>query len=144
MKKLAVLIVSIGMLMAFSGCGKSSDVTVEFPFKPSDVEMVLLLQKGQDSTIKKKLELMEKEQISEAYSACKGFALSEKEWDRIPDCDGYSIAFNLKDGSQYDLTYYPIAVKEGRLVSAAGAFDYCTTSDVLGFWESLYGSASTD
>ncbi len=146
MKKLISLFLLLGLLVVFPGCSKKEESAskVQLPFKPADVQNVLMLQRSPDGIDKAKLEVMDQKPIAEAYDACAGFEVAEKEWDGIVTSDGYTFAFNLKDGSQYELTYYPLGENEGRLVSAAGAFDYFTTSDVMSEWERIYKSLSSE
>ena len=50
------------------------------------------------------------------------------------------FVFYLEDRTTYDLKYRNIAVKDGRLQSKY--FDYFTSSDVMGVWDTVSGEIS--
>ena len=55
-----------------------------------------------------------------------------------------SFNFKLYDGSEYDLVYISYGVKNGRLKSSAGNFDYFTSSDIDGLWKNISRELETN
>ena len=48
-----------------------------------------------------------------------------------------SFRFNLSDGTSYELIYVCNGVKNGKLKSSTGNFEYFTRSDIGSYWSNI-------
>ena len=57
-------------------------------------------------------------------------SLKEKQVEENTGADVTSFRFNLSDGSNYELVYVCNGVRNGKLKSSTGNFEYFTRSDI--------------
>lgn len=134
MKRVYVLFMSLLLVMGLSACGNEESIV--FPFAVSDVETIESYYDDGGYEIQKKT-TTEETAIEYLYAYFSELQVKNKQ---SPD-DGSTIkfAFNLADGTTYELTYIGVATKKGRLQSETARFDYFTSSDVVGVWNGLSG-----
>ena len=61
-------------------------------------------------------------------------SLKEKQVEENTGADVTSFRFNLSDGSNYELIYVCTGVRNGKLKSSTGNFEYFTRSDIGSYW----------
>ena len=61
----------------------------------------------------------------------------EKQVEETTGGDVTSFRFNLSDGTSYELIYVCNGVKNGKLKSSTGNFEYFTRSDIGSYWSNL-------
>ena len=61
-------------------------------------------------------------------------SLKEKQVEENTGADVTSFRFNLSDGSNYELVYVCNGVRNGKLKSSTGNFEYFTRSDIGSYW----------
>lgn len=60
--------------------------------------------------------------------------MKEKQVEETTGADVTSFRFNLSDGTNYELIYVCNGVKNGKLKSFTGNFEYFTSSDIGSYW----------
>ena len=60
--------------------------------------------------------------------------MKEKQVEENTGADVTSFRFNLSDGSNYELIYVCNGVRNGKLKSSTGNFEYFTRSDIGSSW----------
>ena len=64
-------------------------------------------------------------------------SLKEKQVEENTGADVTSFRFNLSDGTSYELIYVCDGVKNGKLKSSTGNFEYFTRSDIGSYWSNI-------
>lgn len=64
-------------------------------------------------------------------------SLTDKQVEEITGADVTSFRFNLSDGTNYELVYVCNGVKNGKLKSSTGNFEYFTNSDIGSYWSNM-------
>ncbi len=134
MKRVYVLFMSLLLVLGLSACGNEESIV--FPFAVSDVETIESYYDDGGSEIQKKT-TTEETAIEYLYAYFSELQVKNKQ--SSDDGSTIKFAFNLADGTTYELTYIGVATKKGRLQSETAGFDYFTSSDVVGVWNGLSG-----
>lgn len=134
MKRVYVLFMSLLLILGLSACGNEESIV--FPFTVSDVETIESYYDNGGSEIQKKT-TTEETAIESLYAYFSELQVKNKQ--SSDDGSTIKFAFNLADGTTYELTYIGVATKKGRLQSETAGFDYFTSSDVVGVWNGLSG-----
>lgn len=134
MKRVYVLFMSLLLVLGLSACGNEESIV--FPFAVSDVETIESYYDNGGSEIQKKT-TTEETAIEYLYNYFSELQVKNKQ--SSDDGSTIKFAFNLADGTTYELTYIGVATKKGRLQSETAGFDYFTSSDVVGVWNGLSG-----
>lgn len=132
MKKVTILISLIALCMAFVGCEKKT--TISLPFDVADVNNVEMYHYIVQDSIEKKT-VTETDDINELYDIFSGLEVSDKETEPVNGGDVISFRFNLSDETDYEIIYWNQAVKTGRLIIPSEQLDYCSTADIVGYWD---------
>ena len=141
MKKITALIFALILTLGLVGCNGKT-VNIDFPFEVEDVESVEMYHyDGVPASAEKKVVVAESD-IKTLYDMFKGLSLKDKTAEETAGADVTSFRFNLSDGSSYDLIYACDGVKNGKLKSEAGDFEYFTSADIGSYWNNLNTSAS--
>ena len=134
MKRVYVLFMSLLFVLGLSAC--ENEESIVFPFAVSDVETIESYYDNGGSEIQKKT-TTEETAIESLYAYFSELQVTNKQ--SSDDGSTIKFAFNLADGTTYELTYIGVATKKGRLQSETAGFDYFTSSDVVGVWNGLSG-----
>ena len=136
MKKITALIFALILTLGLVGCNGKT-VNIDFPFEVEDVESVEMYHyDGVPASAEKKVVVAESD-IKTLYDMFKGLSLKDKTAEETAGADVTSFRFNLSDGSSYDLIYACDGVKNGKLKSEAGDFEYFTSADIGSYWNNL-------
>ena len=136
MKKITALIFALILTLGLVGCNGKT-VNIDFPFEVEDVESVEIYHyDGVPASAEKKVVVAESD-IKTLYDMFKGLSLKDKTAEETAGADVTSFRFNLSDGSSYDLIYACYGVKNGKLKSEAGDFEYFTSADIGSYWNNL-------
>ena len=114
MKKATNLISFLILMMVLAGCSKET-VHIDFPFEVGDVENIEMYHyAGAPVSAEKKIVVAKTDRA-----------------------DVTSFRFNLSDGTNYELVYVCNGVKNGKLKSSTGNFEYFTSSDIGSYWSNM-------
>ena len=138
MKKIVAFSLSILLLLGLSACGKKTHIV--FPFAASDVTKIEAIYKDGESEAKEKT-IMDEEEINHVYKVFSEIPVKEKQSAYTDPLGTVMFAFYLKDKTIYKINYLYFAVKNGRVLSENGGFDYFTISDLIGVWGSISGES---
>lgn len=75
--------------------------------------------------------------IIDLYDKFEDLSLMEKQVEETTGGDVTSFRFNLSDGTSYELIYVCNGVKNGKLKSSTGNFEYFTRSDIGSYWSNI-------
>lgn len=134
MKKVAILFILAGLLLAFSGCAK--DDSIVFSFDATDVASIesYFISNNNGSEMQKKT-IASKSDIDYLYTFFSELPVNNRNAHSTNGSITLKYVFNLADGTSYELNYKGIATKNGYL--QFGGVDYFTSSDIIGIWENL-------
>ena len=133
MKKATNLISFLILMMVLVGCSKET-VHIDFPFEVGDVENIEMYHyAGVPVSAEKKVVVAETD-ITDLYDMFENLSLKEKQVEENTGADVTSFRFNLSDGTSYELIYVCDGVKNGKLKSSTGNFEYFTRSDIGSYW----------
>ena len=136
MKKVISLIVAFVCAFALVGCFPENTVNIEFPFEPEDVVNIEMYHRSATSESEMKV-IESKEDINELYDKFERITYKIKDSEGSSSPEITSFRFNLSDGTNYELVYVGYGVKNGRLKSSTGKFDYFTSADIGWNWKWL-------
>lgn len=137
MKKIAALCLTLICVLGLAGCGEDKTVNIDFTFEVEDVENVEMYHfVGTPGFVEKK-EVVSEADIKTLYEMFEGLELEVKEVKETAGVETTSFRFNLSDGMTYELVYGGYGVKNGKLISITGDFEYFTNADVGWYWEFL-------
>ena len=133
MKKTIGLISLLILMMGLVGCNEET-VNIDFPFEVGEVENIEMYHyTGVPVSAEKKVVVAETD-ITDLYDKFEDLSLIEKQVDETAGGDVTSFRFNLSDGTSYELIYVCDGVKNGKLKSSTGNFEYFTRSDIGSYW----------
>ena len=112
MKKMIGMIALLLLMMGVVGCNRET-VNINFPFEVGQVENI------------------------EMYHYTGVPVSAEKQVEETTGGDVTSFRFNLSDGTSYELIYVCNGVKNGKLKSSTGNFEYFTRSDIGSYWSNI-------
>ena len=136
MKKTIGLISLLILMMGLVGCNKET-VNIDFPFEVGEVENIEMYHyTGVPVSAEKKVVVAETD-ITDLYDKFEDLSLIEKQVDETAGGDVTSFRFNLSDGTSYELIYVCNGVKNGKLKSSTGNFEYFTRSDIGSYWSNI-------
>ena len=136
MKKATNLISFLILMMVLVGCSKET-VHIDFPFEVGDVENIEMYHyTGVPVSAEKKVVVAETD-IIDLYDKFEDLSLMEKQVEETTGGDVTSFRFNLSDGTSYELIYVCNGVKNGKLKSSTGNFEYFTRSDIGSYWSNI-------
>ena len=136
MKKMIGLIALLILMMGLVGCNGET-VNIDFPFEVGDVENVEMYHyAGAPVSAEKKI-VVAKTDITDLYHMFENLSLTDKQVEETTGADGTSFRFNLSDGTSYELIYVCNGVKNGKLKSSTGNFEYFTRSDIGSYWSNM-------
>ena len=136
MKKATNLISFLILMMVLVGCSKET-VHIDFPFEVGDVENIEMYHyTGVPVSAEKKVVVAETD-IIDLYDKFEDLSLMEKQVEETTGGDVTSFRFNLSDGTSYELIYVCNGVKNGKLKSYTGNFEYFTRSDIGSYWSNI-------
>ena len=75
--------------------------------------------------------------ITGLYDMFEDLSLKDKQVEETTGADVTSFRFNLSDGTNYELIYVCNGVKNGKLKSSTGNFEYFTSSDIGSYWSNI-------
>ncbi len=143
MKKLVSLALAFVCTFALVGCFPENTVNIEFPFEAEDVAFIEIHHTS-TSLYAEDVEFKSQESITTLYRQLESISYKDKDSDVSRLHETTSFNFKLYDGSEYDLVYISYGVKDGRLKSSAGKFDYFTSANIDGLWKNISRSLETD
>ena len=124
------------LMMGLVGCNGET-VNIDFPFEVGDVENIEMYRYvGVPVSAEKKV-VIEESYITGFYYMFEELSLIEKQVDETTGEDVTSFRFNLSDGTNYELIYVSNGVKNGKLKSPTGNFQYFTSSDIGSCWSNI-------
>ena len=133
MKKMIGMITLLLLMMGVVGCN-GEKVNIDFPFEVGEVENIEMYHyTGVPVSAEKKV-VVAKTDITDLYHMFENLSLTDKQVEEITGADVTSFRFNLSDGTNYELIYVGNAVKNGKLKSSTGNFEYFTRSDIGSYW----------
>ena len=136
MKKTIGLISLLILMMGLVGCNEET-VNIDFPFEVGEVENIEMYHyTGVPVSAEKKVVVAETD-ITDLYDKFEDLSLIEKQVDETAGGDVTSFRFNLSDGTNYELIYVCNGVKNGKLKSSTGNFEYFTRSDLGSYWSNI-------
>ena len=128
MKKMIGMIALLLLMMGVVGCNRET-VNINFPFEVGQVENIEMYHyTGVPVSAEKKVVVAETD-IIDLYDKFEDLSLMEKQVEETTGGDVTSFRFNLSDGTSYELIYVCNGVKNGKLKSCTGNFEYFTRSD---------------
>ena len=142
MKKLISLCIAFICIFSFVACFPEETVNIEFPFEPEYVAFIEIHYSSGSSAEDEVFN--SQESINALYQKLESISCKYKDSDAGDLHGTTSFSFRLYDGSEYDLLYISNGVKNGRLKSAAGGFDYFTSSDISGLWKNISRELEAD
>ena len=136
MKKITALIFALILTLGLVGCNGKT-VNIDFPFEVGDVENIEMYHyTGVPVSAEKKVVVAETD-IIDLYDKFEDLSLMEKQVEETTGGDVTSFRFNLSDGTSYELIYVCNGVKNGKLKSSTGNFEYFTRSDIGSYWSNI-------
>ena len=136
MKKTIGLISLLILMMGLVGRNEET-VNIDFPFEVGEVENIEMYHyTGVPVSAEKKVVVAETD-ITDLYDKFEDLSLIEKQVDETAGGDVTSFRFNLSDGTSYELIYVCDGVKNGKLKSSTGNFEYFTRSDIGSYWSNI-------
>lgn len=136
MKKTMGLISLLILMMGLVGCNGET-VNIDFPFEVGDVENIEVYRyTGVPVSAEKKVVVAETD-IADLYDRFEDLSLKEKQVEEATGANVTSFRFNLSDGTNYELIYVCNGVKNGKLKSITGKFEYFTSSDIGSYWSNI-------
>ena len=136
MKKTIGLISLLILMMGLVGCNKET-VNIDFPFEVGDIENIEMYHYAGVPTSAEKKVVVAETDITDLYDKFEDLSLIEKQVDETAGGDVTSFRFNLSDGTSYELIYGCDGVKNGKLKSSTGNFEYFTRSDIGSYWSNI-------
>lgn len=142
---LPIVILALALFFPLTGCDddgpisrwiESTKKTVTLPFDVTEICEVEVYHYVLSSDAEKKV-ATQAEDISYLYSKFSGLKVSGNEREPDPGKAITSFRFNLSDGTSYEIIYYAIAVKAGRLKFPAEQLDCFTSADIGSGWYNL-------
>ena len=115
MKKTVGLISLLILMMGLVSCNGET-FNIDFPFGVEDVENIEMYHYSGVPVSAEKKVIVEESDITALYD---------------------SFRFNLSDGTNYELVYVCDGVKNGKLKSSTGNFEYFTSSDIGSYWSNI-------
>ena len=136
MKKMIGMIALLLLMMGVVGCNRET-VNINFPFEVGQVENIEMYHyTGVPVSAEKKVVVAETD-IIDLYDKFEDLSLMEKQVEETTGGDVTSFRFNLSDGTNYELVYVCNGVKNGKLKSSTGNFEYFTSSDIGSYWSNM-------
>ena len=136
MKKMIGMITLLLLMMGVVGCN-GEKVNIDFPFEVGEVENIEMYHyAGAPVSAEKKI-VVAKTDITDLYHMFENLSLTDKQVEEITGADVTSFRFNLSDGTNYELVYVCNGVKNGKLKSSTGNFEYFTSSDIGSYWSNM-------
>ena len=136
MKKMIGMIALLRLMMGVVGCNRET-VNINFPFEVGQVENIEMYHyTGVHVSAEKKVVVAETD-IIDLYDKFEDLSLMEKQVEETTGGDVTSFRFNLSDGTNYELVYVCNGVKNGKLKSSTGNFEYFTSSDIGSYWSNM-------
>ena len=136
MKKMIGMINLLLLMMGVVGCN-GEKVNIDFPFEVGEVENIEMYHyTGVPVSAEKKV-VVAKTDITDLYDKFEDLSLMEKQVEETTGGDVTSFRFNLSDGTSYELIYVCNGVKNGKLKSSTGNFEYFTSSDIGSYWSNM-------
>lgn len=136
MKKLISLCIAFICIFALVGCIPENTVNIKFPFAVTDVVNIEMYHSSASSNSEMKV-IESKEDIKALYEKLESITYKIKDSEETSPPEITSFRFNLSDGTNYELVYLGYGVKNGRLKSSTGNFDYFTSADIGWNWRWL-------
>ena len=133
MKKTMGLIALLILMMGLVGCSGET-VNIDFPFEVGDVENIEVYRYAGVPVAAEKKVVVAATDIANLYDRFEDLSLKEKQVEENTGADVTSFRFNLSDGTSYELIYVCDGVKNGKLKSSTGNFEYFTRSDIGSYW----------
>ena len=133
MKKTIGMTALLFLMMGLIGFNGES-ANIDFPFEVGDIENIEMYHyAGVPASAEKKVVVAETD-ITDLYDMFENLSLKEKQVEENTGADVTSFRFNLSDGTSYELIYVCDGVKNGKLKSSTGNFEYFTRSDIGSYW----------
>ena len=133
MKKTIALISLMVLFLGLVGCNGKT-VNIDFPFEVGDVDNIEMYHYAGVPTSAEKKVVVAETDITDLYDMFENLSLKEKQVEENTGADVTSFRFNLSDGTSYELIYVCDGVKNGKLKSSTGNFEYFTRSDIGSYW----------
>ena len=131
-----ILIALLILMMGLVGCNGET-VNIDFPFEVGDVENIEMYHyAGVPVSAEKKVVVAETD-ITDLYNMFEDLSLEDKQVEETTGADVTSFRFNLSDGTNYELIYVGNGVKNGKLKSSTGNFEYFTSSAIGSYWSNI-------
>ena len=136
MKKMIGMIALLLLMMGVVGCNRET-VNINFPFEVGQVENIEMYHyTGVPVSAEKKVVVAETD-IIDLYNMFEDLSLEDKQVEETTGASVTSFRFNLSDGTNYELIYVGNGVKNGKLKSSTGNFEYFTSSDIGSYWSNI-------
>ena len=133
MKKTIGMTALLFLMMALIGCNGET-ANIAFPFEVGDIENIEMYHYAGVPTSAEKKVVVAETDITDLYDMFENLSLKEKQVEENTGADVTSFRFNLSDGTSYELIYVCDGVKNGKLKSSTGNFEYFTRSDIGSYW----------
>ena len=136
MKKTIGMTALLFLMMGLIGCNGET-ANIDFPFEVGDVENIEMYHYAGAPVSAEKKVLVAETDITDLYHMFENLSLTDKQVEEITGADVTSFRFNLSDGTNYELVYVCNGVKNGKLKSSTGNFEYFTSSDIGSYWSNM-------
>ena len=136
MKKTVGLISLLILMMGLVSCNGET-FNIDFPFGVEDVENIEMYHYSGVPVSAEKKVIVEESDITALYDMFEDLSLEDKQVEETTGADVTSFRFNLSDGTNYELIYVCNGVKNGKLKSPTGNFEYFTSSDIGSYWSNI-------
>ena len=133
MKKTIGMTALLFLMMELIGCNGET-ANIDFPFEVEEVENIEMYHYAGVPTSAEKKVVVAETDITDLYDMFENLSLKEKQVEENTGADVTSFRFNLSDGSNYELVYVCNGVRNGKLKSSTGNFEYFAKSDIGSYW----------
>lgn len=131
MKKLTALIFSLILCILLIGCSKT--VLLQLPFEASEIASVETFHFIDPTDAEKKV-ITRQDDINDVFSVFQGLSLKEQKAEPAAGAACTGFRFFLSDGTTYEILYWSVAVKSGRICTSETEESLFTSADIEANW----------
>lgn len=131
MKKLTALVFSLILCILLIGCSKT--VSLQLPFEASEIASVEIFHFIDPTDAEKKV-ITRQDDINDVFSVFQGLSLKEQKAEPAAGAACTGFRFFLSDGTTYEILYWSVAVKSGRICTSETEQSLFTSADIEANW----------
>lgn len=131
MKRWICLIISALFCISLTACAKS--VSLCLPFEASEIASVEIFHFIDPMDAEKKV-ITRQEDQKDLYNVFQGLSLTDKKTEPAAGAASTGFRFYLSDGTTYEILYWSVAVKSGRISTSETDESLFTSADIEANW----------